>query len=182
MGTTGTVALTTLISIIGLVILSVLGYFSLAPFAILLGTFIAGLATKEVKYGALVGFITALSVILIFGIVLFVLFILGLIAFATLILFFPFLEWSGNMLELMITTLLLPALLSPLIGALGGLSGRLFFGIEKEPTPSTPQVLSGFEGLSRIPPPVKNALICLSCGTPNDPRARFCSKCGSRLM
>ena len=199
MGTTGTIALSTLISLIGIVILSVLGYFSLSPFVILLGTFIAGFITKEEKFGAVVGFITAISVVLVIGIVLLVLFIIGLFALATLVLFLPFLEWGSDLVYLLITTLIPPAILSPILGAIGGLSGRFIFDREKGPTlptphhpssstsqirpppPSKPKIVKGFEGLRHIPPPTKNALVCLSCGTLNSPQARFCSKCGSRL-
>jgi len=206
-----------IIVIIGIILLSTLGINSLIPVVTLIGSLITGFETRKANYGAFIGGFIALTV--------------GIILPILPILFESFQLENSRVLILIL-------LISPIIGAFGGILGGIILGEKPElpdlpvclscgkkeyalfkycsncgsrlqrntksttyPTAnqstigyldpanhksnytrlSKPRILSGFEGLRRIPPPIKNTILCSSCKTPNDPGAHFCGKCGTAL-
>ena len=59
----------TIFSVFGLIFLAIIGYFSLAPFIFIIGIFFVGFYSKDMKYGAFTGFLTAFGTIIILGII-----------------------------------------------------------------------------------------------------------------
>jgi len=162
-------------SIFFIILLLVLsGYPSFTPAVIVVGAAIGGAFTKDERDGAVVGIYIAVSVSIIIGVI-----ALVFSTFATLAqLFVPpslFALIDENVLGLVIVMIVVIILLSLIAGAAGGIVGKTIFKDQEG------RILSGFGGLTRIPPPVKNVLVCLSCGTANTPQAQFCSKCGTKL-
>lgn len=203
MGTGKIIGIATLFSLICIIILSAYGYFAYAPLPILIGTFFVGFVTKEIKGGAIVGIITAFSVLIILGIIFSILFFLGIIVGVLAFLIWPLFSAVTTIMELVeiiFITLAYSIILSPIIGAIGGFTGRMFFSRDEQqasstrvpsirapqtrapPTqaPTKPQFPPGFENLSHIKPP--NTISCPSCGTLNYANSNFCNKCGSRLQ
>lgn len=203
MGTGKIIGIATLFSLICIIILSAYGYFSYAPVPILIGTFFAGFITKDVKGGAIVGIITAFSVLIVLGIIFSVLFFLGIVVGVLAFLIWPLFPAVFSIMELMeiiFITLAYSIILSPIIGSIGGFIGRMFYDRDEQLAPSTqvpptrapptrapptqahtkPQFPPGFENLSHIKPP--NTISCPSCGTLNYTNSNFCNKCGSRLQ
>jgi len=203
MGTGKLIGIVTLLSLICIIILSAYGYFAYAPVPILIGTFFVGFVTKEVKGGAIVGIITAFSVLIVLGIIFSVLFFLGIVVGVLAFLIWPLFSAVDTIMELMeiiFITLAYSIILSPIIGSIGGFTGRMFYSRDEQPIPSTrappiqtpptkipptqtstkPQFPPGFENLSHIKPP--NTINCPSCGTLNYTNSNFCNKCGSRLQ
>lgn len=158
------------LSIFFIILLLVLaGYHAWTPVVVVVGAAIGGALTQEEKDGAIIGVFIAVSVPVIAGIV-------ALIwsSFATFQQLFvpPPLEAS---LTLVIVMLVLIIILSAIAGAFGGFVGKVLFKDQKG------RILSGFGGLTRIPPPVKDTLVCLACGTANAPHAQYCDNCGAKL-
>jgi len=203
MGTGKLIGIVTLFSLLCIIILSTYGYFSYAPVPILIGTFFVGFFTKEVKGGAVVGTITAFSVLIVLGFIFTVLFFLGIVIGVLAFLIWPLFPAAITIIELMeiiFITLAYSIILSPIIGSIGGFTGRMFYSRDEQLVPSTrapptrtppaqvpptqtpikPQFPPGFENLSNIKPP--NTIRCLSCGTLNYTASNFCNKCGSRLQ
>ena len=149
------------------------GYPSFTPIVIIVGAAIGGAFTQEERDGAVVGIFIAVSVPIIIGVI-----VLVFGTFATFQQLFvppPLVEEGGNVLSLVIVMIIVIMFLSAIVGAAGGFVGRALFKDREG------RILSGFGGLTRIPPPVKDTLVCLTCGTPNAPRAQFCSKCGTKM-
>ncbi|MFX0194632.1 MAG: hypothetical protein ACFFCW_00805 [Candidatus Hodarchaeota archaeon] len=203
MGTGRIIGITTFFSLICIIILSAYGYFNYAPVPILIGTFFVGFVTKDVRGGAIVGIITAISVLIILGIIFSVLFFLVIIVGVLAFLIWPLFSAVTTIMELVeiiFITLAYSIFLSPIIGSIGGFIGRMFYSRDDEQTPSTrvPSTRApptrapptqapiksrfppGFENLSHIKPP--NTISCPSCGTLNYTDSTFCNKCGLRLQ
>ena len=203
MGTGKLIGIVTVFSLFCIIILSAYGYFSYAPVPILIGTFFVGFFTKEVKGGAIVGTITAFSVLIVLGIIFSILFFLGIVLGVLAFVIWPLLPAAITIMELMgivFITLAYSIIFSPIIGSIGGFIGRMFYSRDEQLVPSTrapptrtpptqipptqtptkPQFPPGFENLSHIKPP--NTISCPSCGTLNYTASNFCNKCGSRLQ
>ncbi|MFQ6126256.1 MAG: zinc ribbon domain-containing protein [Candidatus Heimdallarchaeota archaeon] len=197
------IGIATLFSLICIIILSAYGYFAYAPVPILVGTFFVGFVTKEVKGGAIIGIITAISVLIVLGIIFSVLFFLAIIVGVLAFLIWPLFSAVTTIMELVeiiFITLAYSIIFSPVMGSIGGFVGRLFFSIDEQqasltriPTTQAPptrapptkaptksQFPPGFENLSHIKPP--NTISCPSCGTLNYPNSNFCKNCGTRLQ
>lgn len=165
------------ISIFFIILLLVLiGIPSFTPVVIVLGAAIGGAFTQEERDGVVVGVFVAVSVPIISGVI--------ALVFGTFTMFqqlfvppplFALIEEGWNVLALVIVIIVVIIFLSAIAGATGGYVGKTLFKDHEG------RILSGFGGLTRIPPPVKDTLVCLACGTANAPRAQFCNKCGAKL-
>ncbi|MFQ5822117.1 MAG: hypothetical protein ACE5I5_19210 [Candidatus Heimdallarchaeota archaeon] len=203
MGTGKLIGIVTVFSLLCIIILSAYGYFSYAPVPILIGTFFVGFFTKEVKGGAIVGTITAFSVLIVLGIIFTILFFLGIVIGVLAFLIWPLFPAAMTIMELMeivFITLAYSIILSPIIGSIGGFIGRMYYSRDEQLVPSTrapptrtpptqippaqtpikPHFPPGFKDLSHIKPP--NTISCPSCRTLNYTASNFCNKCGSRLQ
>lgn len=166
------ILLSILIGVIGFIALAYSGQITSAPFAILLGTFIIGFSTREVKYGALAGLFVSVVVAIIFLIILGIVFFLSIFFVITLVLAFFFnIIWA--LFAQIAIYFIYVIVLSPIVGATGGFFGRLIIGQKKEGLSQVPQ--------TQVYPGYTSKVACPYCGATNDISNRFCFRCGNRL-
>mgnify|MGYP000686900958 CR=1 FL=1 len=161
--------------LLGFLILITLGYATSAPFAILFGTFIAGIFTKDIKYGALVGLLVAFIVGLILFVIAAILFLIGVFFIITLVLaMFAQFVWS---IISVVTIYHIPIIIfSPVVGAVGGFTGKIVSGPKKGKLPTSRA------SYAQRPVDYSNRIICPWCGTSNNVSNIYCKNCGKRLQ
>jgi len=163
------------VALTGFLIIAFLGYTSSAPFAILFGTFIAGIITREIKYGALIGFLVASIVSLILIVIVGLLFLIGLVFLISLVLVI-LAEVVLLIIREVIRYLIPIIILSPVVGAVGGLTGRIVSGPKKEELATSK--ISYVQRLIDY----SNRIVCPWCGTSNSVSNIYCKNCGKRLQ